>query len=86
MCYMRGSSSSPKPFSDPESKWPHTSARLIRQMIPISLEAQLMPGTLAFTIHSLVENRMDMSVFNANNQNGESGRHAHDPKIRTLVV
>ena len=30
--------------------------------IPVSLEDQLMPGTLEFAIHTLVETRMDMSV------------------------
>ncbi len=85
-----GSLSSPKSFTvpdtDPETKWPNTSTAMIHQMIPISLKAQLMPGTLETTIHTLVKNHMDMSVFDANNQNGESGRHAHDPKIRSMVV
>ena len=31
--------------------------------IPVSLEDQLMPGTLEFAIHTLIETRMDMSVF-----------------------
>lgn len=32
-------------------------------MIPISLENQLEPGTLEYTINELVENKPDMSVF-----------------------
>jgi hypothetical protein len=32
-------------------------------MKPVSLEEQLMPGTLEFAIHTLVEKRMDMSVY-----------------------
>jgi hypothetical protein len=47
-------------------------------MIPVSLEEQLMPGTLEFAIHTLVENRMDMSVFDLNYQNDETGRSALD--------
>jgi hypothetical protein len=50
-------------------------------MIPVSLEEQLMPGTLEFAIHTLVESRMDMSVFDDNYQNDETGRSAYDPKI-----
>jgi hypothetical protein len=34
-----------------------------RMMIPVSLEEQLVPGTLDFTIQTLVEDRMDMAVF-----------------------
>ena len=50
-------------------------------MIPVSLEEQLVPGTLEFAIHTLVERRMDMSVFDDNYQNDETGRSAYDPKI-----
>jgi len=32
-------------------------------MLPISLEDQLSPGTLEFAIHTLVETRMDLSLF-----------------------
>ena len=31
-----------------------------RVMIPVSLEEQLVPGTLEFAIQTLVEDRMDM--------------------------
>jgi transposase len=57
-----------------------------RLMIPVSLEEQLMPGTLEFAIHTLVERRMDMSVFDDNYQNDETGRSAYDPKILLKVV
>src|SRR5210317_2102256 len=55
-------------------------------MIPVSLEEQLMPGTLEFAIHSLIENRMDMSVFDDRYNNDETGRSAYDPKILLKVV
>ena len=50
-------------------------------MIPVSLEDQLMPGSLEFAIHTLVESRLDMSVFDGNYQNDAVGRSAYDPKI-----
>ena len=55
-------------------------------MIPVSLKEQLMPGTLEFAIHTLVERRMDMSVFDDNYQNDETDRSAYDPKILLKVV
>ena len=55
-------------------------------MMPVSLEEQLMPGTLEFAIHTLVESRLDMSVFDDNYQNDETGRSAYDPKILLKVV
>ena len=32
---------------------------------PIFLEDQLLPGTLEYAIHYIVEDRLDMGVFNA---------------------
>jgi len=42
-------------------------------MIPISLENQLEPGTLEYTINELVENTLDLSVFEGRYQNDETG-------------
>jgi len=55
-------------------------------LIPVSLQEQLMPGTLEFAIHTLVEGRMDMSVFEGMYQNDETGRRAYDPKVLLKVV
>ena len=55
-------------------------------MIPVFFEEQLMPGTLEFAIHTLVQTRMDMSIFDDNYQNDETGRRAYDPKILLKVV
>jgi len=57
-----------------------------RVMIPISLEDQLMPGTLEFAIHTLVEDRMNTSVFEDRYNNDETGRWAYDPKILLKAV
>ncbi|MFC1891082.1 IS1182 family transposase [Thermodesulfobacteriota bacterium] len=57
-----------------------------RVMIPVSLEEQLMPGTLEFAIHILVETRMDMSIFDERYHNDETGRTAYDPKVLLKVV
>ena len=55
-------------------------------LIPVSLEEQLMPGTLEFAIHTLVETRMDMSIFDERYKNDETGRLAYDPKILLKVI
>ncbi|MGB8990942.1 MAG: IS1182 family transposase [Desulfobaccales bacterium] len=57
-----------------------------RILLPVSLEDQLMPGTLEFAIHTLVEKRLDMSVFDGKYRNDETGRTAYDPKILLKVV
>jgi transposase/uncharacterized protein YdcH (DUF465 family) len=55
-------------------------------MLPVSLEHQLMPGTLEFAIHTLVENHMNMSRFDERYNNDETGRSAYDPKVLLKVV
>ena len=55
-------------------------------LIPVSLEDQLMPGTLEFAIHTLVETRMDTSIFDERYKNDETGRPAYDPKVLLKIV
>jgi transposase len=55
-------------------------------LLPVSLEDQLVPGTLEFAIHTLVEKRLDMAVFHGKYQNDDTSRAAYDPKILLKVV
>ena len=55
-------------------------------LIPVSLEEQLMPGTLEFAIHILVETRVNTSIFDSRYGNDETGRLAYDPKILLKVI
>jgi len=55
-------------------------------MITVFLEEQIMPGTLEFAIHTLVETRMDLSIFDDRYNNDETGCWAYDPKVLLKVV
>jgi transposase len=55
-------------------------------LIPVSLKKQLMPGTLEFAIHHLVDTQMDTSIFDDRYKNDETGRWAYDPKILLKVI
>ena len=55
-------------------------------MVPVSLEEQLMPGTLEYAIHHVVEERLDLSIFDERYCNDETGRRAIDPKILIKIV
>jgi transposase len=55
-------------------------------MIPVSLQDQLQPGTLEFTIHELVEHHLDLSVFEARYQNNNTGATAIHPKLLLKVI
>jgi len=55
-------------------------------LIPVSLQDQLIPGTMEFAIHTLVETRMDISIFDERYKNDETGCWAYDPKVLLKVV
>jgi len=55
-------------------------------LIAVSLEDQLKPGSLEFAIHTLVETRMDTSIFEDRYSNDETGRWAYNPKILLKIV
>jgi len=55
-------------------------------MVPVSLREQLEPGTLEHTIHQVVEQRLDLSEFDREYRNDETGRSAYDPRILLKVI
>ena len=57
-----------------------------RLMLPVSLEDQIVPGTLEYAIHDVVEHRLDLTPFHARFRNDQTGRPAIDPKILLKVV
>jgi transposase len=57
-----------------------------RLMVPVSLTEQLVPGTLEYAIHHVIEERLDLSIFDNRYSNDETGRTAIDPKILLKIV
>lgn len=55
-------------------------------MVPVSLEEQLIPGTLEYAIHHVVEERLELSIFDDRYSNDETGRKAIDPKVLIKIV
>ena len=55
-------------------------------LVPVSLEDQLVPGTLEHAIHHLIETRIDTSYFDEKYRNDETGRSAYAPKVLLKIV
>lgn len=55
-------------------------------MVPVSLEDQLVPGTLEYAIHHVIEERLDLSMFDKRFRNDETGRCAYDRKVLLKIV
>ncbi|HVQ01511.1 MAG TPA: IS1182 family transposase [Candidatus Thermoplasmatota archaeon] len=55
-------------------------------MLPISLDHQLVPGTLEHTINELVEKHIDLSVFEGRYNNDEIGATAIHPRVLLKII
>src|SRR2546425_9193261 len=56
------------------------------QMVPVALDQQLVPGTLEYAIHYLVEQRLDLSLFDARYANDQTGCRAYAPQVLLKVI
>ncbi len=56
------------------------------KFIPISFDKQILPGTFEYTLHYLIDNEIDLSVFDLRYQNDELGAPAYDPAILLKIV
>lgn len=55
------------------------------RLLPVDLEAQLVPGTFAHALHHLVD-ELDLSAFDARYRNDDNGAPAHDPAMLLRAV
>jgi transposase len=55
-------------------------------MLPVDVAEQLQPGTFEHTIDYLVDNEIDLSVFEERYDNDENGAPAYDPAVLLKVV
>ena len=56
------------------------------KLIPISFERQITPGTFEFALNYIVDNELDLSVFNGKYNNDQTGAPAFDPAILLKIV
>ena len=55
-------------------------------MVPVCLDAQLLPGTIEHAIDWIIDHEIDTSRFDALYRNDKGGRPAYDPKALLKVV
>jgi len=56
------------------------------KMVAVSLEEQLIPGTLEYAIHHVIEERLDLGFFGNRYSNDDTGRKAISPRVLLKVV
>lgn len=55
-------------------------------MVVINYQDQLQPGTFEHAIHYLVNNKLDLSIFDSRFNNDDTGRPAYNPAILLSIV
>jgi transposase len=54
--------------------------------IPVHFDAQIQEGTFEFALNHIVDNELDLSIFNERFNNDETGAPAYDPKILLKII
>jgi transposase len=57
-----------------------------KKLLAVSFEQQILPGTFEYTVHQMIEEHIDLSVFEAQYRNDETGAPACDPAILLKIV
>jgi len=55
-------------------------------MLPVSFDRQILPGTFEHSVNYLVDEKLDLSVFDSRYNNDGTGRPAYDPAILLKIV
>jgi transposase len=56
------------------------------KMLPVSFDRQVLPGTFEYTLNYLIDEKIDLSVFEARYKNDENGAPAYDPAILLKII
>ncbi len=56
------------------------------KFIPIHFDKQILPGTFEHTLHYLINNEIDLSIFELRYKNDETGAPAYDPAILLKII
>ena len=55
-------------------------------LLPVVFENQIQPGTFEYTLNYLIDNHIDLSIFDGRYNNDETGAPAYDPAILLKII
>lgn len=56
------------------------------KFISVHFAKQILPGTFEYTLNHLINNELDISIFDARYRNDDTGASAYDPRILLKIV
>jgi transposase len=55
-------------------------------MIPVDFNKQIIKGSFEYTLHHLIEKRLNLSIFDRRYKNGKTGAPAYNPKYLLKII
>jgi len=56
------------------------------KLLPINFSEQILPGSFEYTVNYLVDNELDLTVFESRYKNDDTGSPAYDPAILLKII
>lgn len=56
------------------------------KMLPVRFEEQILPGTFEYTLNRLIDESINLSVFEARYRNDDGGAPAYDPAVLLKII
>ena len=56
------------------------------KLLPINFSEQILPGSFEYTLNYLIDNELDLSVFDSRYNNDDTGCTAYDPAILLKII
>ena len=56
------------------------------KFIPVCFEKQIIPGTFEYSLKHLIDQELDLSIFDERYRNEETGATAYDPRILLKII
>ncbi|MET0069976.1 MAG: hypothetical protein ABW096_08020 [Candidatus Thiodiazotropha sp.] len=56
------------------------------KMLPVSCEKQILPGSFEYSLSYLIDNELDLNVFDQQYQKNNAVRPAYDPKLPLRII
>lgn len=56
------------------------------KMIPVAFDRQILPGSFEYSLSYLIDNELELSVFDQDYNNDAGGRPAYDPRVLLKVI
>ena len=56
------------------------------KLIPINFSQQIIPGSFEHTLNYLIDNELDLSIFESRYNNDQTGSTAYDPAILLKII